>query len=243
MIKQGFWWVIIILMLSAMGVIVAGVLINEELIWGLGLGLLLFVIMMIPVIAFRAKRLGRYDASKVLASWRYSRDEANQVARDMLDWQGKRNRWLAPFTAGCLGMTGSIFAAVLHQQFSTVPLWQLLLLLLPAGLPWAVREFYRQYLKRLILKDPCETQIGRNFLIWGNVRPVLNERETLEAVDADVLEENGRFYVRVLYRSTVRMRYGGKVEYRDRMPLLVPVGGKEKAWALVSLIRNEKDEK
>lgn len=240
MIKPRFWWGIIILMLMAMAVIVAGVLLNEELVWGLGLAFVLFLIMLIPVITFRAKRLGRYDETKVLGSWSYSREEASQVARDILAWQSKRNPWLVPFTAGCLGIIGGIFAAVLHQQFPAVPLWNWLLLLLPVGLPWVARGLYRLYLKMMILKDPCETNIGRDFLLWGNVRPVFNERETLKAVDADFLEENGRFYLRVLYRSTGRMRYNSIVEFRDRVSLLVPDGCEVKARALVKLIRNGK---
>lgn len=90
------------------------------------------------------------------------------------------------------------------------------------------------------MKEPCETKIGWNFLLWGNLRPVFNERETLKAMDADFLEENGRFYLRVLYRSTGRMCYGGKVEFWDRVPLLVPDGCEVKARALVKFIRNGK---
>ncbi|MBU4438437.1 MAG: hypothetical protein L6276_12500 [Acetobacterium sp.] len=238
--KPYFKWMLSLLLLATLAVIVTGVMMAEELIWGLGLALLLFLIMLIPAIALRAKRLGRYDESKVLGSWAYSPEEARQVAQDMLGWQSKRNRWLVPFTAGCLAIIGGIFAMVLYEQFPEVPLWRWLSLLLAAGLPWAARGFYRWYLKRMIMKDPCETKIGWNFLLWGNVRPVFNERETLKAMDADLLEENGRFYLRVLYRSTGRMRYGGKVEFRDRVPLLVPDGCEVKARALVKLIRNGK---
>lgn len=90
--------------------IVTGVMMAEELIWWLGLALLLFLIMLIPVLALRAKRLQRYDESKVLGSWAYSPEEARQVAQDILGWQRKRNPWLVPFTAGCLGIIGGIFA-------------------------------------------------------------------------------------------------------------------------------------
>lgn len=238
--KPHFRWMISLLLLAALAVIVTGVIMAEELLWGLGLALLLFLIILIPAITLRVKRLGRYDESKVLGSWAYSPEEAQQVAQNILAWQRKRNRWLVPFTAGCLAIIGGIFAAVLYEQFPEVPLWRWLLLLLPVGLPWLARGLYRWYLKRMILKVPCETQIGWNFLLWGNVRPVFNERETLKVMDADFHEENGRFYLSVLYRSTGRMRYGGKVEFRDRVPLLVPDGCEVKAQALVKLIRNGK---
>lgn len=141
--------------------------------------------------------------------------QAKRVAQDILDWHRKRNRWLAPFTSVCLALIGGIFATVLHEQFPNTPLWQWLLLLLPAVLPWVVRSLYRLYLKAVILREPCETVIGRDFLLWGNTRPVFNEREALKAEDADFVEENGRRCVRVLYRSIGRARYGGKVVYRD----------------------------
>lgn len=237
-----FWWGVTFLILLAVGVIFVGVLIDKELVWGLGIALLLFLVITTPVFAMRVKRLGRYDDSKALARWTYSTDEAKAVAQNVLDWHRKRNRWLAPFTSACLALIGGIFATVLHEQFPNTPLWQWLLLLLPAVLPWVVRSLYRLYLKAVILREPCETVIGRDFLLWGNTRPVFNEREALKAVDADFVKENGRRCVRVLYRSIGRMRYGGKVEYRDQVSLLVPDGCEVKAQALVGVIRKGKNQ-
>lgn len=237
MVKQGFCWWLLALLLAG-GAIVAGLLIGDELVWGLGLGFLLFFLMLVPVMVIRAQRLGRYDEEKVLVSWGYSRSEAQQVARDMLAWQRQRNRWLAPFTAGCLAVIGGIFVVVLHLEFPDRPLWQWLLLMLPAGLPWAVRGVYHLYLKQMILNDPCETKIGRNFLIWGNVRPVFNERDTLVAVAAEFRSENDQHYLNVYYHSTERMRYG-KAEFDDQVRLLVPAGRDSEARAVIKALQDD----
>lgn len=241
--KHRFWLVTTLFILLAGGVILTGVLIETELVWGLGLALLLCILIITPVLAIRSKRLGRYDESQALVRWSYSSEETKTVAQDVLAWQRQRNRWLVPFTAGCLVILGGILAAVFHEQFPETPLWQWLLLLLPALLPWVARALYLLYLKALILREPCETIIGRDFLLWGNTRPVFNEREALKLAAVDIVEEGGVGYVRVLYRSIGRVRYGGKVQYRDYVLLRVPVGRQAEARSLVEAIRNGKNQK
>lgn len=241
--KHRFWVVTTLFILLAGGVILAGVLIETELVWGLGLALLLCILIITPVLAIRSKRLGRYDESQALVRWSYSPEETKTVAQDVLAWQRQRNRWLVPFTAGCLIILGGILAAVFHEQFPETPLWQWLLLLLPALLPWVVRALYNVYLRSIILREPCETVIGRDFLRWGNTRPVFNEREALKLAAADIVEENGASYVRVLYRSIGRVRYGGKVQYRDYVLLLVPRSCENEARALIDVIRKGKNQK
>ncbi|WP_303867611.1 hypothetical protein [Acetobacterium wieringae] len=241
MIKQGLRWWLVLLLLLAVAAIAAGLFIQDELLWGLGLGFLLFFMMLVPVIAMRARRLGRVDQTPALATWRYTPDEARQVARDLLAWQRQRNRWLVPFTAGCLALLGGVFAVILHLEFPDRPLWQWLLLVVPAGLPWVVRGAYHGYLRHRIKRAPCETRIGRHFLIWGNVRPVFNERDTLVVTAADYLSENGRHYLKVCYHSTERMRYG-KAEFDDWVLLLIPAGHESEARALLTIIGDQSEQ-
>jgi hypothetical protein len=240
MLKQIFRWWLLALLLLAGGVLIAGLLIGDELVWGLGLGFLVLVLLLIPVLAIRAQRLGRYHEDQVLVSWSYSRAEARQVVRDVLAWQRQRNRWLVPFTAGCLALIGGIFVVVLHQQFPEPPLWQWLWLLLPAALPGVVRGLYHLYLQQQIRKTPCQTKIGRHFLIWGNVRPVFNERDTLTAVAAELHAENDQHYLKLHYHSTARMRYG-QAEFDDQVCLLIPAGRDSDARALIQTLQDEKE--
>lgn len=239
MIKQIFRWWLLALLLLAAGVLAAGLVLGDDLVWGLGLGFLVLVLLLIPVLAIRARRLGRYQEDQVLVTWTYSSAEARQVARDVLAWQGQRNRWLVPFTAGCLALMGGIFVVVLHQQFPEPPLWQWLWLLLPAALPGLVRGLYHLYLQEQIRKDPCQTRIGRHFLVWGNVRPVFNERDTLAAVAAELLSENDQPYLKMTYHSTARMRYG-QAEFDDQVRLLVPAGRDSEARALIQALEDDK---
>lgn len=235
---------ITLLVYAAMAAATAiGFYLKEELIWGLAIGFSVFYLLLLPAIYVRKKNLGRFNPAEALGSFSYSTSETQLVAATILDWQKRRNRWIAPFTAGCLGFMGVIFLVVLHTQFPEVPLWQWLWLLLPTALPYLLRAVYFFYLKRLVLKEPCTTVIGRNFLKWGNTTPVFNEREALNATDASLINENGRYYVEVLYRSITRMRYGGKVEHRDRVKLLVPLGFERMAQDLVGEIRRGKEKK
>ena len=237
MLKEIFRWWLLALLLPAGGVLAAGLLMGDELVWGLGLGFLVLVLLLIPVLAIRAQRLGRYHDDQVLVDWSYSRAEARQVARDVLAWQRQRNRWLVPFTAGCLALMGGIFVVVLHQQFPEPPLWQWLWLLLPVGLPGLVRGLYHLYLQQLIRKPPCQTRIGRHFLIWGNFRPVFNERDTLAAAVAVLHAENDPHYLALTYHSTARMRYG-QAEFDDQVRLLVPAGRDSDARALIQALED-----
>ncbi|WP_296560122.1 hypothetical protein [uncultured Acetobacterium sp.] len=239
MVKAVFRWWLLLLLLLAGGAIVAGLLIGVAEVRGIGLGFFVLLLLFVPVLAIQAKRLGRYDEDQVLVDWTYSRPEARQVARDVLAWQRQRNRWLAPFTAGCLAVIGAIFAVILHLEFPGRPLWQGLLLLLPVGLPWLVRSLYHLYLKRRILRMPCQSKIGRNFLIWGNLCPVFNERDTLAAVAAVLCTENDQHYLKLHYHSSVRMRYG-KAEFDDQVGLLVPAGRDSEARALIKTLQDEK---
>ncbi|OFV72059.1 hypothetical protein [Acetobacterium wieringae] len=238
MIKQVFRWWLMVLLLLAAGGLIAGLLIGAELVWGLALGFLV-LLLLVPVLVIRAQRLGRSETDPVLVSWSYSRAEARQVARDLLAWQRQRNRWLAPFTAGCLALIGGIFVVVLHQQFPDRPLWQWLWLLLPAGLPWGIRGLYHLYLRQQILTAPCETKIGRHFLIWGNVRPVFNQRDTLTAVAAEWHLETDRHYLKLHYHSTERMRYG-KAEFDDQVRLLIPAGRDSDARDVIKALQDDK---
>ena len=74
MIKQGWW--LLLLIVPAGGALVGGLLLGDELVWGLGLGFLVFGLLFIPVLVLRAKRLGRSETDPELASWSYSRAEA-----------------------------------------------------------------------------------------------------------------------------------------------------------------------
>lgn len=148
------------------------------------------------------------DLDEALKSFLYSPEETRLVVAAILDWQKKRNPWIAPFTAGCLGFMGAILMMVLYTQFSGPPLWQWLWLLLPTALPFIIKSGYLFYLKRLILKEPCTTIIGRNFLQWGNTMSVFNEREALKATDASLITQDRHYYVEILYRSISRLRYG-----------------------------------
>lgn len=236
MIKQGWW--LLLLIVPAGGALVGGLLLGDELVWGLGLGFLVFGLLFIPVLVLRAKRLGRSETDPELASWSYSRAEARQVARDLLAWQRQRNRWLAPFTAGCLALMGAIFVVVLHQQFPEPPLWQWLWLLLPAGLPGVIRGLYHLYLRQQILSTPCETRIGRHFLIWGNVRPVFNQRNTLTAVAAELDTETDRHYLKIHYHSTEHLRYG-QAAFDDWVCLLIPAGRDSDAQAVIKALQDD----
>ncbi|UYO61180.1 hypothetical protein LNN31_10320 [Acetobacterium wieringae] len=236
MIKQGWW--LLLLIVPAGGALVGGLLLGDELVWGLGLGFSVFGLLFIPVLVLRAKRLGRSETDPELASWSYSRAEARQVARDLLAWQRQRNRWLAPFTAGCLALMGGIFVVVLHQQFPEPPLWQWLWLLLPAGLPWVIRGLYHLYLRQQILSTPCETKIGRHFLIWGNVRPVFNQRNTLTAVAAELDTKTDRHYLKIHYHSTEHLRYG-QAAFDDWVCLLVPADRESDARAVIKALQDD----
>jgi hypothetical protein len=226
--------------MAAAGAIAIGIYLNAELIWGLGIGFGLFYYLLLPALYLRNKNIGRLNPDQALASYYYSPDEARQVAAAILSWQKRRNRWIAPFTSGCLGLMGVIFVVVLHTQFPDPPLWWWFWLMILAVLPFVLRVSYFFYLKRLILKDPCKTIVGRNFLMWGNTIPVFNERETLKATDANLITQDNRQYVEVLYRSITRMRYGGKVEHRDRVLVLIPLGFERAAQDLVTVIRSGK---
>ena len=238
--KTPLVWITILITMIAAGAIAFGIYIEVELIWGLGIGLGLFYALALPAFWVRAKKRSRFNPDEALASFLYSPEEARLVATAILDWQKKRNPWIAPFTAGCLGVMGAIFVMVLHTQFPEPPLWQWLWLLLPTVLPFIIKSGYLFYLKRLILKEHCVTIIGRNFLQWGNTMPVFNERESLKATDASLITKERRYYVEILYRSITRLRYGGKVEHRDRVLVLVPFGFEKSARDLVAVIRNGK---
>lgn len=227
--------------LAAATAIGIGFFTEIELVWGLGIALGLFYYLLLPALYIRDKNMGRFNPDQFLTRFNYSPDEAKLVATTILDWQKKRSQWIAPFTAGCLGMTGGIFLVVLHSQFPETPLWQWFWLLLPVSFPFMIRFIYFFYLKRIILKVPCITIVGRNFLKWGNMMPVFNEREDLKAIDASLVTKDDRHYVEVLYRSISRLRYGGKVEHRDRMLVLVPLGFERSAQDLVALIRSAKE--
>lgn len=232
-----------LLMGLAGAIIAAGAAMDQEPIWGLGVAFLLFLVVLIPVLAVHVKRLDRCEPDKTLLTWRYSYKESKLVAQTILCWRKKQTHWVAPLMGICIAFMGGIFAVVLHEQFPDEPLWQWLLLLLPAALPWVARALYWLRLKDLILRDPCETVVGRDFLIWGNTRPVLNERDTLRAVDADyVTDDDGNAFVHVLYHSTKRLRYGGKAEFRDTVTLLIPMGREEEARTLIGTIRKGADQ-
>lgn len=229
------------LTLAIATVMAIGFNLGIELIWGLGIGLGLTYCLVLPALYIRDKNMGRYNPEQSLTRFNYSQDETKLVAATIIDWQKKRNRWIAPFTAGCLGMIGGIFLVVLHAQFPETPLWQWFWLLLPVSLPFIIRFVYFFYLRRIILKVPCMTIVGRNFLKWGNTMPVFNEREDLKAIDASLITKDDRHYVEILYQSISRLRYGGKVEHRDWVLVLIPLGFERPAEDLVALIRTVKE--
>lgn len=229
------------LTLAIATVMAIGFNLGIELIWGLGIGLGLTYCLVLPALYIRDKNMGRYNPEQSLTRFNYSQDETKLVAATIIDWQKKRNRWIAPFTAGCLGMIGGIFLVVLHAQFPETPLWKWFWLLLPVSLPFIIRFVYFFYLRRIILKVPCMTIVGRNFLKWGNTMPVFNEREDLKAIDASLITKDDRHYVEILYQSISRLRYGGKVEHRDWVLVLIPLGFERPAEDLVALIRTVKE--
>jgi len=234
-------WITTMMTMATATAIGIGFFTEIELVWGLGIGLGLFYYILLPALYIRDKNRARFNPDQFLTSFNYSLDETKLVAATILDWQKKGNRWIAPFTAGCLGMTGGIFLVVLHAQFPETPFWQWLWLLLPVSFPFITQFVYFFYLRRIILKVPCMTIVGRNFLKWGNMMPVFNEREDLKAIDASLVTKDDRHYVEVLYWSISRLRYGGKVEHRDRVLVLVPLGFERPAQDLVALIRSVKE--
>lgn len=240
--KSRFWVVLIALLLIFAAMTAIGLAVNIEELWGLGVAFLLLFIMAIPIFALRERRLRRYETSEAMARWTYSQLESDCVASDILFVQQKRTHWVVPLLTGCLVFMGAVFAMVVRNQFPDMPFERMLLLLLPAILPYLGMKLYRMRLRSVIVREPCETIIGRDFLVWGNTLPVLNERESVKVADAELTVSNGHSYIRVLYRSIGRMRYG-KINFSDTVLLLVPMDQQDAARQLVSAIRSQaKDE-
>ena len=61
------------------------------------------------------------------------------------------------------------------------------------------------------------------------------------AVGDYATDHEGNAFVHVCYHGAERMRYGGKVEFRDSVALLVPMGREEEARALIGTIRRGED--
>jgi hypothetical protein len=241
--KHTFWTAEISLLLIFAVMALAGFVIDSEAMWGMGLALFVLVAALIPVLQAREKHIRRYENREPLASWTYSAHESDIVARDILAWHSRRNRWV-PWVVGlCLLFIGAVFLEVLHAQFPAVPIRQLLPLLLPAALPWLVRWLYRMRLTRTAVAEPCVTVIGRDFLIWGNTLPVFNEREQLKLSQAELVDREGKGYLRLLYKSSVRMRYGGWAHFDDVVLLLVPSGKEGDAKLLAGTIRDVSDKR
>jgi hypothetical protein len=98
-------------------------------------------------------------------------------------------------------------------------------------------------LTRTAVAEPCVTVIGRDFLIWGNTLPVFNEREQLKLSQAELVDREGKGYLRLLYKSSVRMRYGGWAHFDDAVLLLVPSGKEGDAKLLAEAIRDVSDKR
>ncbi len=241
--KHSIWVVMLPLLLLFASVTAAGILMREEPIWGLGLGLFLFVIIIIPGFSMRQKHLGRIKPEHALARWGYSYNESDILADALLAQSAKRRRILAILLCVCLAFMGVIFINVIKNGDPSIPLWRLLLLLVPAALPWLGIWLYRIYLKNLIRREPCETIIGRNFLIYANTCPTMNERTGLNAAGAELRMENGACYLKILYKSTTRSRYGQVIKFTDNFSILVPAGREDEARALEGLLgkNNAKD--
>jgi uncharacterized membrane protein YhaH (DUF805 family) len=133
--KHVFWIAEISLLLIFAAMALAGFVIDSEAMWGMGLALFVLVAALIPVLQAREKHIRRYENREPLASWTYSAHESDIVARDILAWHSRRNRWV-PWVVGlCLLFIGAVFLEVLHVQFPAMPIRQLLPLLLPAANP------------------------------------------------------------------------------------------------------------
>ncbi len=225
---------------SLLAVIVIGALLHAEPVWGTGIGLLLFDGLLIPVFLLREKRLGRTDTSEPIVAFTYSFHEADRLAILVPRLSAKKWRGAAILISACLAFIGAVMIAVVHEGDPELPFWQLLFLLAPALLPFLVLSMYGAYEKSLILRDPCRTLVGRDFLLLANTRPTVNEREDLAAAGAEIVGTDGAGYLRVTYKSTTKMKYGGKIKFSDTFDILIPQGQEDAARAAAAQINVHK---
>ncbi len=229
--KRVFMFIIAAELTSLSAVIIIGLLLHAEPIWGTGIGLLLFDALLIPVFLLRAKRLGRADTDEPIVAFAYSYHEADELAASVPRLSAKKRRGAAILISACLAFIGAVLIMPIHEGNPELPLWQLLFLLAPALLPWLVLSMYGTYEKSLILRDPCKTLVGRHFLLLANTRPTVNERDDLTAASAQIMSADGEQYLRVTYKSTTKMKYGGKIKFSDSFDILIPQGQEDEAKA------------
>lgn len=227
--KRVLMLIIAVELSSLFAVIIIGFLMHAEPIWGTGIGLLLFDALLIPVFLLREKRIGRADTDEPIVAFTYSFHEADRLAASIPRLSAKKRRSAAILISACLAFIGAVMIMVVHEGNPELPLWQLLFLLAPALLPWFVLSMYGAYEKSLILRDPCRTLVGRHFLLMANTRPTVNERDNLIAVSAEIVDANGEQYLRVTYKSTTKMKYGGKIRFSDAFDILIPQGQEDAA--------------
>lgn len=237
--RHSFWAIEAFLLLLFAILTGAGFFLDYEAMWGTGLSLLVFFAGLIPIFQLREKRVRRYMHGKPLVLWTYSMRESDAVARDILAWHNGRNRWIPWTISACLLFIGCVFIIILRAEFTDASVWHLALLLLPALLPWLVLLLFRIHLKNTISGDICRTVIGDDFIIWGNTLPVLNEREVLNLSWVEPIDRHGEMYLRILYKSSVRMRYGGWMHYNDTLFILVPSGKEEEARELIVTVNKK----
>lgn len=232
---------IIALELSSLFTVIAiGVMLHAETIWGTGVGLLLFDALLIPVFLLRAKLVGRADTGEPIVAFTYSYREADGLAVTIPRLSAKKRRGAAIIICACLAFIGLVMTVVVHEGNPELPLWQLLFLLAPTLLPWLALSMYGAYEKSLILRDPCRTLVGRHFLLLANTRPIVNERADLTAAGAEIIGADGEKHLRVTYKSTAKMKYGGSVKFSDPFDILIPQGQEDAARAAAAQINAQK---
>ena len=109
------------------------------------------------------------------------------------------------------------------------------------GSSWIGLLIYRACFRRLVLQEPCETVIGRDFLLLANTHPVFNQRADLKTTFAQMVrDDKGDLYLEAIYKSIGRLRYGQKITYKDKVKIPVPGGREEEARILADVISGNK---
>ena len=231
--------VFLILLVCFAAVTTIGFMLKSELVWGMGLGMLLFVAVLYPAFSVRQKRVSRIMTGEPIAAFTYSFHEADILAAALPKKNMKRRRGYALLIFICLAICGGIFMDVVHRGNPDIPLWQLVILLTPALLPFMVLWIYSAYEKGLILQYPCRSLIGRDFLLIANTRPVVNERAGLTAIMAKIQRIDDEPYLTVTYKSTTKARYG-TIRFSDTFDILIPEGQEDAAQQAASVINVHK---